>query len=158
MALVKNGAVVEDCWVALDDDAKIPSDTPVIVSLDRWRRDREILVGRNGSLGLRLPSDAPLDEVASALDRFALIVLEFPSFTDGRPYSTARLLRERHNFTGEIRAVGNVLRDQAAFMVRCGFDAFELAPDAVADWPRALAEINVQYQPAADGRGRSQET
>ncbi|MHA1154101.1 MAG: DUF934 domain-containing protein, partial [Alphaproteobacteria bacterium] len=85
--------------------------------------------------------------------RFQVIALEFPSFGDGRAYSYARLLRERHGYRGELRAVGNVLRDQALFMRRCGFDAFEVAEGtAVAGWREALGEISVFYQPTEDGR------
>ncbi len=82
-----------------------------------------------------------------------MIALEFPSFGDGRAYSYARLLRERHGYRGELRAVGNVLRDQALFMRRCGFDAFEVAEGTgIAGWREALGEISVFYQPTEDGR------
>ena len=82
-----------------------------------------------------------------------MVALEFPKFRDGRAYSTARLLRERYGFAGELRAVGDVLRDQFLFMHRCGFDAFEVADEqAVAAWRKAIAEFTVFYQTATDGR------
>jgi uncharacterized protein (DUF934 family) len=82
-----------------------------------------------------------------------VIALEFPKFGDGRAYSYARLLRERYGFRGELRAVGNVLRDQALFMLRCGFDAFEVTEGTpIEGWREALGEISVVYQPTADGR------
>ena len=87
------------------------------------------------------------------MKRFALIALEFAKFTDGRAYSYARLLRQRYGYEGELRAIGQVLRDQLLFMHRCGFDAFEVVkPDAVAAWRAALAEISLFYQRAADAR------
>ena len=85
------------------------------------------------------------------LDRFALIALSFPRFTDGRAYSQARLLRGRLGFTGELRAEGDVLRDQLLFMQRCGFDAFAVSERAlVEDWLQAFREFDVFYQPAED--------
>ena len=150
--LIKNGAVAEDRWIAIDEDGELSGEWPVIVSLARWRKDRDLLQTRNTPVGLRLSSDDPLDEIVPDLDRFFLIALDFPAFTDGRPYSTARLLRERHGFTGELRAVGQVLRDQAQFLTRCGFDSFELPGGSEAeDWLRGLDSIAVHYQPASDG-------
>jgi uncharacterized protein (DUF934 family) len=149
--LVKNGAVVEDPWISMDDNATLPLDNPAIISVERWSRDRRSLMQRQAPLGLRLTSDAALGDIANALDSVDLIALEFPSFTDGRPYSTARLLRERYGFNGELRATGQILRDQAQFLLRCGFDAFELLPNAnAADWLEGLSEIAVHYQPTAD--------
>jgi uncharacterized protein (DUF934 family) len=151
MPLLKNGQVVADTWTLLPEGAAPEGD--VIVSLERWQADRETLRAHNGRLGLRLKSDQSPAELAEDLDRFDLIALEFPRFGDGRAYSYARLLRERHGFAGELRAVGNVLRDQLFFMVRCGFDSFEVADDkAVAGWQEALSEISVLYQPTGDGR------
>ena len=151
--LVKNGQVVEDQWVTVADDAAIPFNRPAIVPLDRWRRERARLDSRNAPLGIRLASDDSLDEIRDGLHGIDLIALEFPAFTDGRAYSTARLLRERHGYTGELRAVGQVLRDQAQFMSRCGFDTFELADDARGEnWADGLSDIAVFYQPAADPR------
>jgi uncharacterized protein (DUF934 family) len=111
------------------------------------------LAGRNAPLGIRLRADQPPAEIVVDLDRFQVIALEFPSFVDGRAYSYARLLRERHGYRGELRAVGNVLRDQALFMRRCGFDSFEVAEGTgIAGWREALGEISVFYQPTEDGR------
>lgn len=149
--LIKDGAVAQDRWVAVSDDADLPEAWPVIVSLARWRETRETLEARDAPVGIRMSSDDPLDDIVPVLDRVFLIALDFPAFTDGRPYSTARLLRDRYGYAGELRAVGQVLRDQAQFLTRCGFDSFEL-PDgeASADWLAGLADIGVHYQPASD--------
>ncbi len=153
MALIKDGKLVEDPWLALDDEAPIPQDRDVIVGLERWRRDRAALKQRPARLGVRLKSEQLVGEIAEELADFDLVALEFPKFADGRPYSTARLLRERHGFTGELRAVGSVLRDQFVFLHRCGFDAYQVADARAAEsWLEALAEIQVWYQPTADGR------
>jgi uncharacterized protein (DUF934 family) len=91
--------------------------------------------------------------LAYDLPRLALVALAFPKFRDGRAYSAASLLRDRFRFGGEVRAVGDVLRDQALLMLRCGFDAFEPADGStVADWAHALHRFRHVYQAAADRR------
>lgn len=153
MPLVKHDSLVDDPWVTVDAEADLPLAERIIVDLERWQRDRDALIARNAPLGIRLKSDQPADLIAQDLQHFELIALEFPAFKDGRAYSTARLLRERHGFSGELRAVGEVLRDQLVFMGRCGFDAFEIAGRDVLDsWRKASAEISVRYQPGAGGR------
>src|SRR3546814_6954056 len=102
-------------------------------SSDVCSSDLERLRGHNGRLGLRLKSDQSPAGIAEDLGHFQLVALEFPRFGDGRAYSYARLLRERSGFKGELRAVGNVLRDQFLFMLRCGFDAFEVANENAVD-------------------------
>jgi uncharacterized protein (DUF934 family) len=150
MPLIKDGEVVDDPWTVVADDAPLP-DGPAVISLARWLADADSLRGDNRPLGLLLKSKEAPDALAADLGRFDLICLEFPRFQDGRAYSYARKLRQRHGFAGELRAVGNVLRDQFLFMRRCGFDAFEVADAAAVDaWRRAVAEISVAYQPAAD--------
>lgn len=154
MALIKHGRIVPDPWIAVTDDEPLPGDgRAAIVSLARWQAERDTLLRHNGALGIRLAPDQPPALIADDLHRFDLVVLHFPKFTDGRSYSGARLLRQRWRFTGEIRATGQVLRDQLAFMQRCGFDALEIADDDAAEsWRRASSEIGVWYQPAADDR------
>ncbi|MGF1610469.1 MAG: DUF934 domain-containing protein [Kiloniellales bacterium] len=152
MPLIKHGTLAEDPWVQLDDATPIAPGDHAIVSLERWQAERDPLLQRNAPIGLRLRSDQSPALIAEDVTRFAVIALEFPKFTDGRAYSYARLLRERYGFEGELRAVGAVLRDQFAFMARCGFDAFEVADaGAVEAWQEAAGEISVRYQPATDG-------
>jgi len=153
MPLIKDRMIAEDGWRHLADDEAPPAEGGVIVSLARWQAERDALAGRNAPLGIRLKSDERPEAIAADLDRFAVVALEFPSFRDGRAYSTACLLRQRYRYTGELRAVGEVLRDQLHFMRRCGFDAFEYAGRTAAE--EALAafdEIGVAYQTAADRR------
>lgn len=153
LLLIKDGRVTPDPWTPLADDAPLPAEGPIIVSLQRLRADREALLSRGAPLGVRLKSGELAREIAHEVGALALVALEFPSFRDGRAYSTARLLRERYGFKGELRAIGNVLRDQFLFMHRCGFDAFEVADEKAAEaWGKALAEMTVFYQPTGDGR------
>jgi uncharacterized protein (DUF934 family) len=153
MSLLKNGRLVDDGYVAVADDAPLPANGAPLVSLTRWQRERDALRARNGSVGVRLPNAVAVEVIADDLDRLDVIALEFPKFNDGRAFSQARQLRERHGFRGELRATGQVLRDQLLFMTRCGFDAFEIAKgDPAAAWQRALAEFTVFYQPTGDGR------
>ncbi len=153
MALIKDGQAVQDPWITVSDDEELPSSGPIIVSLSRWHTDRSELSGQADPIGIRLTSHEAASDIASGLNRLSLVALEFPTFRDGRAYSTARLLRERYGFCGELRAVGNVLHDQLVFMHRCGFDAFEIASeDAVESWQKAMKAFSVWYQPAADNR------
>jgi uncharacterized protein (DUF934 family) len=153
MPLVKNGKAIADPFTRLADEEPVPSCDPIIVSLERWQAERERLIGRNAPVGLRLRSDQSPTQVVEDLAHFALIELAFPKFTDGRAYSYARLLRERYGYAGELRAVGNVLRDQLWFMDRCGFDSFEIPRvDAAEIWHHALDSFSVRYQPSNDGR------
>ncbi len=152
MPLIKGGAYATDPYATLADDAPLPIG-PAVVSLTRFRKDRETLLARNTSLGVRLKSDESPEALGDDVQRLSLIVLEFPKFRDGRAFSWARMLRTRLRFAGEIRATGDFLYDQLAYMTRVGFDAFE-APETLTPelFRRALSEMSDVYQPSADGR------
>lgn len=155
MPLIKDGQVIDDPWHPWSDadPSAAAGDNPLMVSLDQWRTHRQRLAGRNAPLGLVLAAGETPEDLVDDLHRFDVIALDFPAFTDGRAYSSARVLRQRLGFGGELRAVGNVLRDQLMFMVRCGFDAFEIESDTAAEgFAAALTEISVWYQAAADNR------
>jgi uncharacterized protein (DUF934 family) len=153
MAILKHGALQPNDWLTVADDQPLPEGKAAVVTLDRWLKEREALSGRNAPIGLRLRSDQSPVAIAEDLGRFALIVLEFPKFTDGRGYSHARILRQRLGYQGEIRAAGNVLRDQYLFMDRCGIDSVELGDESRAPgFLESLGEFTIWYQPAADKR------
>ncbi|MFC2951686.1 DUF934 domain-containing protein [Marinicaulis aureus] len=116
------------------------------VSLEDWRDNPQ---EHADATALKISNDTSLADVKCDLAGFSTIILEFPAFKDGRAYSQARLLRERYGYTGEIRARGDVLRDQLLFMARCGVDAFEFTGD-VDGANAALNEFSFAYQPAAD--------
>lgn len=145
--------VESDVWIHVADGESLPPDRPATISLERWKAARRDLAGRNQPLGLRLDSHERIDEILPDLSRFALIALNFPNLNDGRHFTTARLLRERHGFAGRLRATGQVLHDQLDPLRRCGFDEFELpAGKSAASAIPAFDEISVAYQPGADAR------
>jgi len=153
MPVVKDGNIIEDSWTHIADGEDLPVDSPVIVSAGRWQADRASLVHRLGPIGIRLPNDRSPEELGEDLYRFGVVAREFPAFKDGRAYTQARLLRERYRFSGEVRAYGDVLRDQLLFMQRCGIDTFEIRKQSDAEaFAKAAGEISVFYQPAADDR------
>jgi uncharacterized protein (DUF934 family) len=150
MPLLKGRNIVEDAWTLLVDGLEIPEAGFVIVSLDRFTRDRDLLVACSGPIGVRLSSAQSPQLIVDALEVFSLIELEFPAFTDGRSYSYAQLLH-RLGFAGEIRAVGNVLRDQYLNLKRCGFDALEIKEgETTEDWSIATGAFSAPYQVAYD--------
>ena len=153
MPLLKRGKLVDDPWTHVADEVAVPASGPVIVGLKRWRDERETLLKRADPVGVRLQSDHTAGDVADDLEHLGVVAFAFPVFRDGRAYTNARRLRERHGYTGEIRAIGNVLRDQYLFMLRCGFDALEVKEgETEKDWEKAVRAFSVFYQPAADGR------
>lgn len=153
MALIRDDALADDNFVALADDAPLPSEGAVLVSLARWQKEREALLARGQPVGVRLKSDESPELISDGLGRLGLIALEFPKFRDGRAYSYARILRERYGYRGELRAVGDVLMEQLHFMLRTGFNAFEIeGPDPLGQYRTAKAEFSVWYQPTGDGR------
>jgi uncharacterized protein (DUF934 family) len=151
MPLIKNGCVVDNEWTFIDNSTDPDGTGLVTVSLPRYLQDVTHERTRNVTLGVRLtPSDDP-DLLLPHLDHLPLIEIEFPKYTDGRGYSLAQILRRRHGYTGELRAVGHVLRDQILYMNRSGFDAFETARADLSQVLEALSEHSAYYQPAADG-------
>ena len=145
--------VVEDPWLRLTDDAAVPADGMLLVSFARWRDARAALLARRGPVGVALSNTDPVEALAPDVSRLDLVTLHFPKFSDGRAYSQARLLRGRFGYQGELRATGGVLQDQAAFMLRCGFDAFESEQKGFGEaLARARTLFSVVYQPAEDDR------
>jgi uncharacterized protein (DUF934 family) len=141
----------EDSFTDVADDQDIPAGD-VIVSLKRFMAEGESLLGGR-AVGVRLESDQAVEDLAYDLPRIAVVALVFPKFLDGRAYSAARLLRERYGFAGQIRAVGDVLREQALHMVRCGIDAFAPADGSDPEtWAAAAGRYRHVYQRAADHR------
>ncbi len=122
----KNGKIIPNIWTRVDELDPLPLDGAVHISLRKWQKEKFLLSEYSSPLGLFLRPDENVKEISGELDKFASIALEFPKFTDGRSYSTARILREQLNFHGEIRAFGDILLDQIPFMQRCGFTEFEI--------------------------------
>jgi len=153
MPLVKGNAIVADEFVHIADDAEIPHDRAAFVPAARFLADPESILARSGKTGVIWPNNRDVDELVPHLTKLAAVALVFPIFRDGRAYSQARLLRERHRYQGELRATGQVLRDQFMFMLRAGFDSFEVKKDADAKaFADASHRFSVFYQPTGDGR------
>lgn len=158
--IIKDRAVVADDWtvVRAAEDGSLPEVAAlpagrIVVPLACWTASRDVLVASRAKdqLGVWLAPDSEPGELASDLDKIALVAVDFPVFRDGRGYSIARLLRERYGWRGELRAIGDVLRDQLNYMARCGFDAFAVRADKdIHDALKAFSELSVQYQAAVD--------
>jgi uncharacterized protein (DUF934 family) len=152
MRVIKDRKVIEDNWLVLAVGATVPDEADVLVSLERWNGEHAALNRRAGKTGGVLRSDeSPLD--IAELQSVPLVAIDFPKFSDGRGYSSARILRERLQYQGELRAIGNVLRDQLFYMLRCGIDSFALQEGKdVQGALEAFDEFTVMYQAAADER------
>jgi len=152
--IIKDQKIVDDSWQRITEiaaDESLPTGD-VIIPFAFWLEHKESLSNREGMLGVCIDGDVDIEEVAKDIEHFDLIALDFPAFVDGRSYSHARLLRDRYNFEGELRAVGDVLRDQLFFMQRCGINSFQLREDKdMQDALNAFTELSVKYQTAADG-------
>src|SRR5438876_2547316 len=153
MRLIKAGRLIEDRFVRVLDDAPVPEGVAAVLPATRLLADARDLVLRQAPTGVIWPNDRKIAELAPYLDWSALIALVFPTFRDGRAYSQARLLRERYQLRCELRATGQVLRDQLLFLHRAGFDAFEVVkPDDAQAFKDAIDRYSIFYQPAADGQ------
>ena len=153
MALFKNGVEVADDWTVVDKDLRPLPQRPLIVPLGRWLDERQTLLALSAPLGVTVEPGDDIAAIADDLDHLAVVRVNFPTFADGRGYSTARELRERYRFRGEIRACGDVLLDQIQFMRRCGIDVFEVTHEPTLRRLRAAKGngVDLFYQPAVDG-------
>ncbi|WP_445939723.1 DUF934 domain-containing protein [Pseudomonas sp.] len=152
--IIKNGQLIDESWHLLPNDATldgIPNCDDLIVPLGLWVEHSTALNARDGGLGVWLDAGEEIEEVADQLDNFQVIALNFPAFTDGRHCSTAYLLRNRYGYKGEVRAIGDVLRDQLFSYLRVGFDAFALREDKdPLDALKAFEEFSEVYQASTD--------
>ena len=152
--IIKHEQVVEDTWQLLPKDATletIGTDDAVIVPFALWQANKAELNARGIAIGVWLDADEAIEAIVDDLENLSVIALNFPAFTDGRHYSSARLLRERYGYKGEVRAIGDVLRDQLFFMRRCGFDAYAVRADRDPhDALEGLKDFSVTYQAASD--------
>ncbi len=157
-----NGKASEDTWQFVDGEAPVPEGDDVIVSLQLFKDQTHALLTRNsGRLGVHLEADDQIDEITDHIEHLSLVSLAFPWFADGRAFSKARLLRDRHEFKGEVRGTGDIRIDQVSHMHRCGCDTLLISHQPTID---AVLEgnspaLNLYYQPAlgdtASKNGRS---
>ena len=147
--LIKDGAIVEDHWTLLRDAvalSDVPGGVSAIVPLALWRIEHDALAARGNIAAWLKPDDDP-EALARDVASLPLIAVDFPKFSDGRGYSIARLLRQRSGFMGELRAIGDVLRDQLYYLRQCGFNAFAVRTDRdLQDALKGLRDFSDNYQ------------
>ena len=154
--IIKHDRVVEDDWQALTLAAgetpatvTLPAD-PVLLPLPVWLARRAEISSLYPTLGVWLDSHEGPEALADDIDRLSIIAVNFPKFVDGRGYSTASLLRQRYGYTGELRAVGDILHDQLFYLTRVGFDAYALRDDKSAAYAieKGFSVFSDAYQPS----------
>jgi uncharacterized protein (DUF934 family) len=151
MTLFREGALVEDDWTRITYDEPLPTSGKIVLVKARLLADAEALRGRNAPLGLALASGETLDGLEALIPTLSLVILDIPRYSDGRLYSIARLLRERHAYRGELRAAGDVLRDQIMALHRVGVDSFDVThPGTIAALrDKTIVAVRDHYQVAA---------
>jgi uncharacterized protein (DUF934 family) len=151
MALWRRGGFADNDWTFVADDAPEPGEGPIVVSLKRWLADSEALTAHKASVGVAVEAGADAQAHLADLACRPLVALAFAKFADGRAFSYARMLRDRYGFKGELRAIGDVLIDEIPFMLRCGFDAFEVSnpPTLRALEAGRLPGPPIHYQPGS---------
>ena len=146
MKIIKDKVIVEDSWTHYSGEGEIP-EGDVIVSYKVWQDEN--FSGRR--VGVQLEPGDSVKDIEGDLDKFELIAIYFPTFNDGRGYSMAKLLRDRFGFKKELRAVGDVMRDQIFYLQRCGFNAYEVkAGRDINDAVKAFEDFTVKYQVSSD--------
>lgn len=149
--LILRGTLTTTDIQHLGADDEIPATGEITLPLVRWLALSASLTGRTDRVGVRVAPQDDVRQLAGQLDAAGLVAIEFPKFADGRGYSLARIVRDHLAYRGELRAVGQVLRDQIFYLHRCGFDAFEVPDDkSAASTMAGLRDFSVTYQAAAD--------
>ena len=153
MQVIKDRTVIDDDWLLIRDieeSSPIP-EGDVILPLAFWHVNRNQLLKTKKKHAIWIDGSIETESLLDDIEFFSVIALDFPTFKDGRSYSHARLLRERYNYQGELRAVGDILQDQLFFMERCGINSFQIRDDK--DIEQALngfKSFSSRYQAAAD--------
>ena len=154
--IIKGRSIVADDWSVLRLDEGDSAETvavpegKIIVPLAVWQAQREALSGR-AALGVWIAPDERPEVLQGDLQRFGVVAIDFPKFTDGRGYSLAYILRMRLKYEGELRAIGDVLRDQLFAMQRVGFDAYATRQDrSIESALKGLTVFSETYQASVD--------
>ncbi|MDA9003960.1 DUF934 domain-containing protein [bacterium] len=147
--IIKNDAVIEDQWTLIDDEQPFAENAFVILPLDRWLN---VIQSNNpyDKIGVHLAADTDMTTLSDDVLKSPLIAVHFPTFMDGRGFSIARILRDEKGYTGELRAVGYVIRDQLCYLKRCGFNAYALENTDLQAALESLSDFTESYQIAAD--------
>ena len=149
--LLKDNKIIEDSWHIVDESAEHLPSGNVLLSVEQCQKFSEQFSEQDGNIGLWLDGNADIDKIIDFLQQMSLVAVKFPKFVDGRGFSTARLLRERYNFHGELRAIGEFIRDQLYLLQRCGFNAFQFSNDEdLIEASKSLNDFSETYQVGAD--------
>lgn len=147
--LIKQSVVVENVWQKLDPEFEGDIENQaVLVPLSRFLKEPNLVIG-NAQSGVWIESDENPEDLAPYIEQLSLVAINFPKFVDGRGYSYARILRDRFNYQGELRAIGDVLHDQLFYMKRCGFDSFAVREDKDIDVAKSGLEAFTEFYQAA---------
>lgn len=147
--VINNHQVIDDEWADLTNETdSFDGDSKIIVSLDQLINEFDELKLKSRALAVKLSETDSVSDILPFLNDLEMVVLLFKVFADGRAFSQSKLLRDRYAYQGEIRAVGDVIRDQLSFMQRCGFSQFQLAKtEDVNQAIHAFSDISKTYQP-----------
>ena len=149
--ILKDTEVVSDDWIVLDESAESLPTGDILLSYEQWQNFADQLSNHSGSLGVWLEGHAEIEQIIEPLLDLPLIAINFPKFADGRGFSSARLIRERYNYSGELRAIGGFIRDQLYLLKRCGFNAFQFSDEnELSDAAESLKDFSENYQVSVD--------
>ena len=145
--IIKDREIVEDTYTLVTEAGQLPDVGDALIDAAIWEELQPQLPGRTGKIGIKVTGDTEIDQLPANVQELDLIAIEFPVFRDGRGYSLARIIRERLGYGGELRACGDVLRDQLFYLQRCGFNSFETREDrCIEDALNGLTDFTVTYQ------------
>lgn len=145
--IIKDRAIVEDSFTLVTETEALPTTGDILVDISIWPEVKAKLQNHDGKVGVKVSGDAETETLEADLSNLDMIAIDFPVFRDGRGYSLARILRDRLGYTGELRATGDVLKDQLFYLQRCGFNSFCPREDrCIEDALLSLSDFTVTYQ------------
>ncbi|MDG1820010.1 MAG: DUF934 domain-containing protein [Porticoccaceae bacterium] len=148
---LKDGQVIDNSYQLVSAESDTLPAGDILVAAAYWQANQQQLSEHSGNVGVWIDSHEEIEEFASTIAAAPVIAINFPKFVDGRGFSVARLLRERYGYIGEIRAIGNFIRDQLFMMQRCGFNAFQFESEIdMAAASQSLNDFSDSYQVAVD--------
>ena len=148
MPLINHGKETENNWVPLKEDEIYSGQPNILLSKEQFLANEALIGKSNTPVGITLDVDDDVLELDGKLSNVSIVIVNFPSFADGRGFSQARLVRERLRFEGEIRAVGHIIRDQYLYLIRSGVDSIDADRATESEWKAAMEEFDIFYQPA----------
>jgi len=149
--VLKDNRLIDDSWTLLTEDSESLPSGDILLSYSQWQTFSDQLDSHDGSVGVIIEGNADIEDIIEPLLKLPLIAINFPKFADGRAFSSARLIRERYEYTGEIRAVGGFIRDQLYYLSRCGFNAFKFDDSVdLTEYAKSLQDFSEAYQVSVD--------